>query len=1041
MIKDVFLSSTFSDFQKERDLFRKRITTEISDRLSDSIINFVDLRWGIDTSNTNEAMEKVLRICSDVISQTKPMFILMLGDYYGSLPSEDDYKLIARMNNIDPYNIKSVTEFETIVSGIYDDKSNGFYLVLNRKIINKEDYPNSVFFEKSNKELLADFKNKVLNTNSIFIDYEAKLLNENEIEILNVDILVKEIVDNLYDYLIKDFSYNARNSSGLIYQIEHDFFVSLEEEKLSGFFGRKKEIEDICKLIDSKKIVYIDGKSGIGKTSLMVKLKDIYCSKGICVSYYCGDTFNKPSYSLILNYLSNFFQVNANDIYVLFKELPDENMHYIFIDAINESSDKIFENLNQNLILDNVKIIISGVDLNKADYVINELDVNDVLSIINVKCNQRYKEVPNQFFNFLENNNKLLKLLCYPIQLNFFINSIMNLNEKDFYYIKNAVTADNKSFIEVLSSVFINKLEKQNDDFYMNIDSVLNDNNDFKIILLITKLCLRGVSLEQLSKYYNIINSKEFSTYDFYNMRYSLGDLYQKDFAGNYHITHSLLKNYIDNCFSYDQTKKISEVLVDFILSKKNISFNEYAEVLYQLYHFNNIEKLSIVLENLFLNKEMSNDNLKNIYELSLSNEKYSAFKSIVDFANPYAISFFLKNMGYIDFSSKIINLKTFEDAYEVLVKYKNDNILNEWYQDVTLFLYDIYTDMTNQKRMAELFINDQSLLEYLPFNNFIMIINNKHIRIDSENQNNLFIHMIDSLKNNVDKNTYDEKKLKDFIGETILALKALNNHPMEMVNIFNSEIVRLIVNASIKLLNNNQVFINNKIYIATQYCYFSLIYDEFKNDINCSSLSSLIDKYNDHIYSFLANYIDKYESSSLKDIDVYKNLMLAYYALAVHYKNDICLNNFLHFLILYSEINDDITSILDLNQIIQIIPNVLKIFNNCNGDYNILKNVFKNLIHKYDYIGDFSIAVDSLELFLQCLYLAMASTDDIDEYLYMIDKINNNVFTFKVNEYFFSLKWIMDALINFHFIDELKAIKVYDILIGKLNKVFEKND
>ena len=67
----IFLSSTFADMQKERDLIREKIAPDLADFTQRYGINleFVDLRWGIDTGgiDENEANSKILRTCFDEI--------------------------------------------------------------------------------------------------------------------------------------------------------------------------------------------------------------------------------------------------------------------------------------------------------------------------------------------------------------------------------------------------------------------------------------------------------------------------------------------------------------------------------------------------------------------------------------------------------------------------------------------------------------------------------------------------------------------------------------------------------------------------------------------------------------------------------------------------------------------------------------------------------------------------------------------------------------------------------------------------------------
>ena len=90
----IFFSSTFKDMQEERDIIQKYVRPRAeayAEKHSESI-NFIDLRWGIDTSRMNEqdAMDKIISVCKDKILDSYPYFIGLLGQEYGS---ETDYKL------------------------------------------------------------------------------------------------------------------------------------------------------------------------------------------------------------------------------------------------------------------------------------------------------------------------------------------------------------------------------------------------------------------------------------------------------------------------------------------------------------------------------------------------------------------------------------------------------------------------------------------------------------------------------------------------------------------------------------------------------------------------------------------------------------------------------------------------------------------------------------------------------------------------------------------------------------------------------------
>jgi hypothetical protein len=98
----VFVSSTFKDFQAERDYLREvivpRVREELETRGIPLYLDLVDLRWGVNTLSVGQPadlspeqieQEKnliVLRYCLDEIDNSRPFFLALLGDRYGCVP-------------------------------------------------------------------------------------------------------------------------------------------------------------------------------------------------------------------------------------------------------------------------------------------------------------------------------------------------------------------------------------------------------------------------------------------------------------------------------------------------------------------------------------------------------------------------------------------------------------------------------------------------------------------------------------------------------------------------------------------------------------------------------------------------------------------------------------------------------------------------------------------------------------------------------------------------------------------------------------------
>lgn len=103
----IFLSSTFGDFQAEREALRARVWPRFEDfcRARGGAFQVVDLRWGV--SEADGLAHDTLRICLDEIAHCqklspKPNFLMFLGDRYGwrPLPTEisvDEFELIVRV--------------------------------------------------------------------------------------------------------------------------------------------------------------------------------------------------------------------------------------------------------------------------------------------------------------------------------------------------------------------------------------------------------------------------------------------------------------------------------------------------------------------------------------------------------------------------------------------------------------------------------------------------------------------------------------------------------------------------------------------------------------------------------------------------------------------------------------------------------------------------------------------------------------------------------------------------------------------------------
>ena len=79
----IFVSSTFQDMNAERDHLVQVVFPELAERMAARRLHLhaVDLRWGV------LAEEDSLQVCLDILRDSRPFFIGLLGNRYGSLPA------------------------------------------------------------------------------------------------------------------------------------------------------------------------------------------------------------------------------------------------------------------------------------------------------------------------------------------------------------------------------------------------------------------------------------------------------------------------------------------------------------------------------------------------------------------------------------------------------------------------------------------------------------------------------------------------------------------------------------------------------------------------------------------------------------------------------------------------------------------------------------------------------------------------------------------------------------------------------------------
>jgi hypothetical protein len=108
----VFISSTFTDMGRERDVLVQRTFTKLR-RVAEAAgttLQEIDFRWGV-TSEERDSGE-VLNICLSEIDACRPFFIGVLGERYGWIDPETPAKLKRSYPHLLQFSDRSLTELE-----------------------------------------------------------------------------------------------------------------------------------------------------------------------------------------------------------------------------------------------------------------------------------------------------------------------------------------------------------------------------------------------------------------------------------------------------------------------------------------------------------------------------------------------------------------------------------------------------------------------------------------------------------------------------------------------------------------------------------------------------------------------------------------------------------------------------------------------------------------------------------------------------------------------------------------------------------------
>ena len=288
----VFISSTFRDLQEEREHLVKKIFPEIRALCRERGVTFteVDLRWGL--TEENAILGQVIRTCLDEVDRCRPYFIGMIGNRYGWVPEFHevlmDQELLQKYPWVEEVALEgaSVTEME-FIHGVFDaptGESAGPYAFFYHRAGNDA--------EGDRPEKLAALVERARNTGHPFRDFDA------------VESLGELVRDDLIGMINEYWPVDEAPSP---IDLERRAHAAFSASRTRAYIPNSHTIKEFSQWsAEGEKPLIVQGESGLGKSSLVAYLTDLYRKRNphaFVIEHYVGASDQSGSALAIMRHV------------------------------------------------------------------------------------------------------------------------------------------------------------------------------------------------------------------------------------------------------------------------------------------------------------------------------------------------------------------------------------------------------------------------------------------------------------------------------------------------------------------------------------------------------------------------------------------------------------------------------------------------------------------------------------------------------------------------------------------------------------------
>lgn len=626
----IFVSSTFNDMQSERDLIREKIAPEIEKYINKFgySIEFIDLRWGINTQSIdeNEANKKILRTCFSEIKKTKPFFIALVGERYGWIPDKEDVLAAFQSEGIQVDSSdteKSITELEiACATKLYAQKNRCFFYFRDQIDYGDDLTAKTTFVSDSTQQKkISKLKNSINDKYDGQIRNYSASWDQSKQRIVGLN----KFEEQLYNDLLVAINDELKNVVKPNNSIEESINITDSTiVTMSGMFsGRQSVLNNIQSFLQSNsQLMCLVGESGCGKSSVLARIADLSIQEGKCViPFFAGiDDFSttvenmlKSSILRLSNYLHTELCFDPKAEEFDYKELLSQFFNLlnkaslssqviVVVDALNQLLRSPLEEklkwINLFALNPNVKIIVSSTNdyyqlniiksLNADLLNLEFFSVSDIEEVTKHYFSMNHKEIDNQVLTaILNKRSNELNLCSLPVYLLTVLQQLNNIDGDDFSAIHNRERELGESasdaIINYLTEIVTTAPDEIGALLDVSLDRVAKKVGDLAYLFTnVIALSRRGITEKYIAKICSHLNI-DFDSISFsYYRKLMKNNLCERE-NGAWDFNHSLIKNYFKYSVKAIPKDKIINSMISILEIEDNTSQFKKSDFVYWL--------------------------------------------------------------------------------------------------------------------------------------------------------------------------------------------------------------------------------------------------------------------------------------------------------------------------------------------------------------------------------------------------------------------------------------------------------------------------